>query len=116
MRLDWSERLVADISATRSIVEPTPTSDVAIPTEEADKELPPALAALVEERRAAERKAAEAAVQASIVVLPAATWREIQDHAASVGVEAELQADGGRLHLAVDLPPVEESVAGDAPS
>jgi two-component system, NarL family, sensor histidine kinase DegS len=104
MRLDWSERLTADVVATRAVVAPVPASDVAIPTEEADKELPPALAALVEERRAAQRKAAEAAVQASIVVLPAATWREIRDLAASVGVEAELHDGGGRLHLAADLP------------
>jgi hypothetical protein len=37
-------------------------------------------------------------------MLPAATWREIQDHAASVGVEAELHDGGARLHLAADLP------------
>jgi two-component system sensor histidine kinase DegS len=104
MRLDWSERLTADVIATRAVVTPVPASDVAIPTEEADRELPPALAALVEERRAAQRKAADAAVQASIVMLPAATWREIQDHAASVGVEAELHDGGARLHLAADLP------------
>jgi two-component system sensor histidine kinase DegS len=114
MRLDWSERLTADIVATRAVVEPVATSDVAIPTEEAGKELPPALAALVEERRTAEREAAEAAVRASIVVLPPATWREVQDHAASVGVEAELQDGGGHLHLVADLPPVDESTTTDA--
>jgi hypothetical protein len=114
MRLDWSERLTADIVATRAVVEPVAMSDVAIPTEEAGKELPPALAALVEERRTAEREAAEAAVRASIVVLPAATWREVQDHAASVGVEAELQNGGGHLHLVADLPPVDESTTTDA--
>jgi two-component system sensor histidine kinase DegS len=114
MRLDWSERLTADIVATRAVVEPVATSDVAIPTEEAGKELPPALAALVEERRTAEREAAEAAVRASIVVLPAATWREVQDHAASVGVEAELQDGGGHLHLVADLPPESESTTADA--
>jgi two-component system sensor histidine kinase DegS len=113
MRLDWSERLTADVIATRAVVEPVATSDVAIPTEEAGKELPPALAALVEERRTAEREAAEAAVRASIVVLPAATWREVQDHAASVGVEAELQDGGGHLRLVADLPAVGESTSED---
>ena len=44
-----------------------------------------------------------------MVMLPAATWREIQDHAASVGVEAELQDGGGHLHLAADLLAVEEA-------
>jgi two-component system, NarL family, sensor histidine kinase DegS len=104
VRLDWADGLTADVIATRAVVEPVPASDVEIPTEEAGKELPPALAALVEERRDAEREAAEAAIRASIVVLPPSTWREIQDRAASVGVAAELRADGGHLHLTADLP------------
>jgi len=97
--------------ATRAIVEPTKASDVEIPTQEAGKSLPPALAALVEERREAERDAAEAAVRDSIVVLPAQPWREIQDRAASVGVEAELRADGGHLHVATDLPILDGAAA-----
>ena len=105
MKLDWGDRLTADVVATRAVAaESTVPTDIAIPTEEAGKDLPPALAALVEDRRTAKREAAAAAVRASIVVLPAATWREIQDRAASVGVEAELLADGGHLHLATDLP------------
>ena len=103
MKLDWSDRLTADVVAHRA-AEPTSGPDVAIPTEEAGKNLPPALAALVEDRRSAEREAAAAAIRASIVVLPTSTWREIQDRAASVGVDAELRADGGQLHLAADLP------------
>ena len=80
--------------------------------EEGDEDLPPALAALVEERRAAKREAAEAAVRAAIVALPPATWREIQDRAASVGVEAELLADGSHLHLATELPALENAGSG----
>jgi two-component system, NarL family, sensor histidine kinase DegS len=110
MKLDWSDRLTAEVIATRA-AEPTSGPDVAIPTEEAGKNLPPALAALVEDRRSAEREAAAAAIRASIVVLPTSTWREIQDRAASVGVDAELRADGGHLHLAADLPALE--VAGE---
>jgi two-component system sensor histidine kinase DegS len=108
MKLDWSDRLTADVVATRAVAaESTVATDIAIPTEEAGKNLPPALAALVEDRRTAKREAAAAAVRASIVVLPGPTWREIQDRAASVGVEAELRADGGHLHLATDLPALE---------
>jgi two-component system sensor histidine kinase DegS len=108
LRLDWGDRLTADVVAARAVVEPTTSpTDIAIPTEAAGKELPPALAALVEERRVAERDAAEAAVRASVVILPASTWGEIQGRAASVGVEAELRADGGHLHLAADIPPLE---------
>jgi two-component system, NarL family, sensor histidine kinase DegS len=108
MKLDWSDQLTADVVATRAVAEAaTATTDIAIPTEEAGKSLPPALAALVEDRRTAKREAAAARVRASIVVLPAATWREIQDRAASVGMEAELRADGGHLHLSTDLPALE---------
>jgi two-component system sensor histidine kinase DegS len=112
MKLDWSDRLTADVVATRAVAEPTSGPDVAIPTEEAGKNLPPALAALVEDRRSAVREAAAAAIRASIVVLPTSTWREIQDRAASVGVDAELRADGGHLHLAADLPALEAVAEG----
>jgi two-component system sensor histidine kinase DegS len=114
LRLDWGDRLTADVVATRAIAEPTKGSTVEIPTQEAGKALPPALAALVEERREAERDAAEAAVRDSIVVLPASPWREIRDRAASVGVEAELRADGGHLHIVAEIPPPIE--AQPAPS
>ncbi len=112
MRLDWGDRLTIDVVATRAVGEPTKTSDIAIPTEEAGKSLPPALAALVEERREAERDAAQAAVRDSIVVLPATPWREIQDRAASVGVDVELRADGGHLHLVTDIPQLDPALSG----
>jgi two-component system, NarL family, sensor histidine kinase DegS len=111
LRLDWGDRLTADLVATRAVVEPQKTSEIEIPTQEAGKSLPPALAALVEERREAKRDAAEAAVRDSIVILPTAPWREIRDRAASVGVDAELRAEGGHLHLAVDIPPIEDATA-----
>jgi hypothetical protein len=114
LRLDWGDRLTIDLVATRAIAEPLKTSQVEIPTEEAGKAMPPALAALVEERREAERDAAEAAVRDSIVVLPPAPWREIRDRAASVGVTAELRADGGHLHLVADIPPLDPGLSGAA--
>jgi two-component system sensor histidine kinase DegS len=107
MKLDWGDRLTADVLATRAVAPDDRAPDVEIPSEEADQKLPPALAALVEERRVARRKAAEAAARASIVVLPSRTWREIQDRAASVGVEVELREDGSHLHLATDIPVLE---------
>jgi len=104
VRMDWSDRLVADIVAMRA-VRPDARSEVEIPTAEAGSDLPPALAALVEERRAAQQAAVDAAIRNSVVVLPPATWREIQERAASVGVDAELKGDGGHIHLAIDLGP-----------
>jgi two-component system sensor histidine kinase DegS len=107
MKLDWSDRLTANVVAMRALPGAPAEPDVEIPTQEAGKNLPPALAALVEDRRRAERDAAAAAIRASVVILPSATWREIQDRAASVGVVAELRADGGHLHLATELPAVD---------
>jgi two-component system, NarL family, sensor histidine kinase DegS len=104
MHLDWSDRLTADVVAMRAMPDAPAEPDIEIPTQEADKNLPPALAALVEDRRNAVREAAAAAVRASVVILPSSVWREIQDRAASVGVVAELRADGGHLHLATELP------------
>jgi hypothetical protein len=107
MNLDWSDRLTADVVAMRAMPDAPAAPDIEIPTQEAGKNLPPALAALVEDRRNAEREAAAAAVRASVVILPSSVWREIQDRAASVGVVAELRADGGHLHLATELPAID---------
>ncbi len=107
LRLDWGERFEAILDATRAVAEPRKTSDVAIPTEEAGKDLPPALAAMVEDRRAGVRDAAEAAVRDSIVVLPPTIWAEIRGRAESVGVEAELLDEGGRLRLVAAIPSLE---------
>ncbi len=112
LRLDWGDRLTADLVASRAIPPVDPSSEVEIPSVEAGQALPPALAALVEERRAAQRAAAEAAIRASVVPLPPAAWREIQDRAGSVGVDAQLRDAGTHLHLSVDLPSLDEGGNG----
>jgi two-component system sensor histidine kinase DegS len=112
LKLDWGERLTADLVATRAVPPVESSSEVEIPSVEAGRSLPPALAALVEERRAAQRAAAEAAIRASVVPLPAAAWREIRDRAASVGVDAELREDGRHLHLSAELPPIDDAGNG----
>jgi hypothetical protein len=107
LRLDWGEQLDARVAATRALIEPDRRADApAIPAPEVSADLPPALAAMVEDRRAGEREAAEAARRESIVSLPDHTWAEIQARAASVGATVERLADGGEVHLVVDLPPV----------
>jgi hypothetical protein len=108
LKLDWGDRLTADLVATRAIPAVDPSSEVEIPSVEAGQALPPALAALVEERRAAQRAAAEAAIRASVVPLPPAAWREIQDRASSVGVDASLRDAGTHLHLSIELPALDE--------
>jgi two-component system, NarL family, sensor histidine kinase DegS len=102
VRLDWTNEVEARVSASRATaeVQPDPTPD-----ESSDANLPPALAAMMADRRADARDAVEAARREAIVVLPPSTWREIQSRAATLGIGAELSADGAELRLAVELPP-----------
>ena len=60
---------------------------------------------MMEDRRADARDAIEAARREAIVVLPPSTWREIQGRAWTLGLSAELLADGAELRLVGDLPP-----------
>jgi two-component system sensor histidine kinase DegS len=113
LRLDWAEQLEARIGATRAVAEPRRTSNVDVPAvDAAGKDLPPALAEMFEQRRADEREAAEAAIRASIVALPAANWREIQGRASSIGVTAELLSDGSEVRLVADMPALEPPSEG----
>ena len=112
LRLDWSDQVEARVSASRSAAEtrPDPT-----PAATSDGDLPPALAAMMEDRRADARDAVEAALRESIVVLPPSTWREIQSRASTLGLTAELSADGAELRLVIDLPETIESKADAEP-
>jgi hypothetical protein len=102
VRLDWSDQVEATVSASRNAAEAP--GDLT-PDAGGDKDLPPALAAMMEDRRADARDAVEAARREAIVVLPPSTWREIQSRASTLGLVAELSADGAELRLAGDLPP-----------
>ena len=102
VRLDWTDEVEARVSASRATAEvkPDPTPD-----ESSDANLPPALAAMMADRRADARDAVEAARREAIVVLPPSTWREIQSRAATLGMGAELSADGAELRLVAEFPP-----------
>ena len=102
VRLDWSDEVEARVSASRATAEARPDLT---PDETADADLPPALAAMMADRRADARDAVEAAKRDAIVVLPPSTWREIQSRAATLGIGAELSADGAELRLAAEFPP-----------
>ncbi len=104
VRLDWSEQVEATISASRNAAE---TRADATPDAGPAEDLPPALAAMMEDRRADARDAAEAARREAIVVLPPSTWREIQSRAWTLGLTAELSADGAQLRLVGDVPPLQ---------
>jgi hypothetical protein len=109
MRLDWSEDVVeARIVATR---EPTAAmanadrevADVANASSAVDKDLPPALEAMLADRRERAEGAVVAARQAAIVSLPEAAWHLIQQRAITTGITAELGAGGGDLHLRAEI-------------
>ena len=108
VRLDWSDRVEATVTASRASaeVQADPTFDATA----TDQDLPPALAAMMEDRRADARDAVEAARREAIVVLPPSTWREIQGRASTLGVGAELAGEGSDLRLVSDL----ASMAGPA--
>ncbi len=104
VRLDWSDQIEARVGASRTVVEADADPGLEAAST-ADKDLPPALAAMMEDRRADAREAAEAARRDAIVALPPSTWREIQLRAATLGLGAELSADGAGLRLIIDTPP-----------
>jgi len=109
IRLDWSDEVVeARITATR---EPTAAMghadrevvEASAAVDTATKDLPPALEAMLADRRERAEGAAAAARSAAVVALPAETWREIQQRAATTGILAELGAGGGDLRLRADI-------------
>jgi two-component system, NarL family, sensor histidine kinase DegS len=117
LRLDWTdERVEGRISATRdrsSAIEDAERAAAAHSTKPESKDLPPALAAMMADRREQAEAFAENARNAAIVALPAAAWQEIQQRAATVGISAELLAGGAELRIAVDLP---SDAPADAPA
>jgi two-component system sensor histidine kinase DegS len=102
-KLDWSaDHLDVTMSASRAVA-PDPSETVL--NTPASKDLPPALAAMMDDRRADARTAAESAQRAAIVALPPTTWREIQARAAVLSLTIELAANGAELRLLAELPP-----------
>ena len=101
-KLDWSaDQLSATMTASRAATE---TQDDLTPDAGANKDLPPALAAMMEDRRSDARHAAESARLDSIVTLSPTTWRELQSRAATLGLTVELSSDGEELRLLAELP------------
>jgi two-component system sensor histidine kinase DegS len=106
LKLEWSARLEVRMAATRH-VEPEPVPPPEAVAEPAPKkkggakeeELPPALAAMIEEREAHDREMAEQGRRQTIVSLPDVAWREIQARASSIEVTAQLLDEGSQLVL-----------------
>jgi hypothetical protein len=109
LHLDWGEHLIIELTAGRT---PEVVADPELPPE--GSELPPALAQMVAERRAAYEAAVEEARIRSLARLPEQAWRDVSGRARILGVKAEMLDDGARLHLEVDLPSASESAALEA--
>ncbi len=98
IHLDWTDELDVRIAAHRAATAPegeqplpeVPTGDV-----------PDAIKQMIQDRHDARRAAAEAAAVDAIVVLPAATRRDIADRAATIGATVEVLAGGSELRLVV---------------
>jgi hypothetical protein len=107
LRLSWTEdRFEARIAATRDRTKAMDAADREVEATAGTvvaKDLPPALAAMMSDRREQAEAAAVAAREAAIVALPSDTLREIQGRATTIGIRAELLAGGGELHVAADL-------------
>jgi two-component system sensor histidine kinase DegS len=107
LRLDWSERIEATVSARRAGAELAGVSSE--PEFPDDEDLPPALAAMVEDRRGERKAKAAAARKATIAELPTAAWREIQQRALTIDAQAELLDEGGTLRIVVAPEPTSQT-------
>jgi two-component system, NarL family, sensor histidine kinase DegS len=116
LRLDWTDQLEIRLAAAprggttarseAGTAEPAPGPSPAGRTAVSgagQEDLPPALAAMMQDRAEDQRRAVEAARVAAVSALPPASWEEIRARAAALGVTAELLAEGAELRLVVDL-------------
>ncbi len=117
VQLDWSENELRARLSTVHPPEPEPT-EVAeeTPPEAASssdraiagpaEEILPQLAAMIQEQQDGEAAALYAAEEAVVRrrALPASVWREIQQRAASAGIEVALAEEGRRLDVLVQVP------------
>jgi hypothetical protein len=103
LRLDWGDELEARLSARRGVRPVTASASDGPPRPAEGKDLPPALAAMMEDRRADQVAAVEAARVAAIAALPTDAWHAIQARAMTLGATAELLDGGGEIRLVVPL-------------
>jgi two-component system sensor histidine kinase DegS len=99
LSLDWGEALVVTLKASRTAKE-VQAMDFA----DDGEPMPPALAAMVAERRAKHEQAASAARKAATIRLPASLQRDLTHRAATIGLEAEILEEGGCLRLTAVVP------------
>jgi hypothetical protein len=97
IRLDWGDQVEARIAAVAEA--PATLPELALPA--LDASTPAALAQMIEDRRSAPAPDADAGPGHA---LPAKAWREIVQRAATLGVVAELLAEGTEVRLVAHIP------------
>ena len=96
IRLDWSDQVEARIAVVAEA--PAARPEAALPAP--DPATPAHLAQMIDDRRSSLTREAEAGPGHA---LPAKAWREIQQRAATLGVVAELLADGTEVRLVAQV-------------
>ena len=106
IRFEWaSDKTEARISAKREdaeVVEEPEVEETQPPDKHgkhAEREIPEALKAMMEETRAAKVTRAARANTTHPLALPPNTWREVQQRADTIGVRAELVDEGREVVL-----------------
>jgi len=99
LAIDWGEALVVTLKASR-----TPKEVRDMDFAEDGEVMPPALAAMVAERRAKHEQAVAAARKAAVIRLPTSLQRDLTHRAQTIGLGAEILDDGGCLRLTVVVP------------
>jgi two-component system, NarL family, sensor histidine kinase DegS len=108
IKIEWSDtKTEAHIAAKREgpeevIEEELPEEPAPVPDKKGkggDRDIPEALKAMIDERRAGVAAAKSARRQSQVLALPASTWREVQQRADTIGVSAELVDEGREVVL-----------------
>jgi two-component system sensor histidine kinase DegS len=107
IRLDWTDELDARVGAQRSPAYPTDEPLPAVPTDD----VPDALKQMMQDRHDTRAATVTAAEVAAVIVLPAATRRDLGERASSIGATVEVLAGGGEVRLVVPLPEADGAVA-----
>ena len=113
LRIAWDDEVHAEVAAFKTPPDaggdaaPAPSGVGRIfgrgkdQKDDKKRDLPPALAEMVEEQKAADASAAEVARVAALVTLPGSTLREIQNRAVSLDLSLTLLDEGSRLRVVV---------------
>jgi two-component system sensor histidine kinase DegS len=106
IRIEWSDKTEARVSAKRGgtqAAEQEEPDEAAAADEDhgkgGDRQIPDALKAMIDEQRAGAAAVRTSIRQSQILALPASTWREVQQRAATIGATAQLVDDGREVVL-----------------